>query len=138
MKPGLPIHTTFTYTHVVRPEETVPRILPGSALESGEAVIGSASVMKLFEAVCWDVMTPFLQEDDSRVGWKFSLLHVSPALAGEKLTIVTTCLAVKGSDVSWYTSATNDDRNHRLLATMRHRLRVISRSRFHRRLYGTA
>lgn len=136
MRRGIPINTTFLSEHLVAESETVPWLQPGSPLDKGERVLASAVLLRLFEAACWAVIDPYVEDGESLVGCEFVLLHKSPAMPGDRLSIAVTCTRINRRDVWWRMSATNLNREQPVVATMEHRLRVISRARFWKRWMG--
>ncbi|MGI8307088.1 thioesterase family protein [Saccharopolyspora hattusasensis] len=136
MRRGLHIGAYGVSHHLVREDQTVRHILPGSCLERGEPVLATGYLVAILENACWRILSPYLQMHETTVGVDFTLRHTAPALPGDVLHVVASCTEIANSnDVSWMVEARNL-RTGEVVGSLRHHsLRVMDRARFHRRLH---
>jgi fluoroacetyl-CoA thioesterase len=134
MQSGFPVGVERYVTHTVQADETVPHVRPGTALDSGEPVLATGVLVFVVEAIAWDMVTPYLETGESRVGSIVNLQHRAPAKTGDAITVWITCMQVTDKlDLYWRFEVTSPGK---LIADGAYRMRIIDRERFRKRLQG--
>lgn len=128
------LHVRHTARRVVRPEWTVPGMLPGSTLaDRGEHVLATGALILLLEDATWAAITAHVPPHLALLGHAGTYQHTAPTLVGQTLHIEVTCTGGSGTRTSWFTIARNLDSGHPA-GHLDHTLVTLDRDAFVRRL----
>jgi len=91
-----------TFTHRVTDRQTVPSLLPESAIFAGMPhVLATGYLVGLIEWGCMEAMQPHLNPGEGSVGTMINLTHTAPTPSGMKVTINVKCTAVEDRKTAW-------------------------------------
>jgi len=105
LKPG----HRHSFTFKVGPEQTVPALLPQSAIFSAmPKVLATGFYVGLIEWACMEALDPFLEPGEGSVGTMINVTHTSPTPPGMEVTLEVTCVAVDGRKTLWEVEARDE------------------------------